>query len=88
LTSFRGARNGWRPSWPAIFVWGGLAALFAELYDVQTKSLLQAVKRNVARFPPDFCFQLTADELARSRSQIVTLKNGLREASKPGRARI
>ena len=51
----------------------------AELYGVETKVLNQAVKRNVGRFPPDFCFQLTteeAGELNRLRSQIVTLKRG------------
>lgn len=34
----------------------------AELYGVPTKALNQAVKRNIARFPDDFMFQLTADE--------------------------
>ena len=33
----------------------------AELYGVETKVLIQAVKRNVDRFPKDFMFQLTAD---------------------------
>lgn len=31
----------------------------AELYEVETKVLNQAVKRNIARFPERFCFQLT-----------------------------
>ena len=44
----------------------------AELYGVETKVLIQAVKRNLARFPPDFMFQLTASEWAGLRSQIVT----------------
>jgi phage regulator Rha-like protein len=51
----------------------------AELYGVETKGLNQAVKRNIARFPADFMFQLTReehDDLARLRSQIVTLKRG------------
>jgi len=51
----------------------------AELYEVETKVLNQAVKRNLDRFPADFCFQLTADEaktLDRLRSQLVTLKRG------------
>jgi hypothetical protein len=44
-----------------------------ELYGVPTKALNQAVKRNSARFPEDFLFQLTADEVAAlNRSQIVT----------------
>jgi hypothetical protein len=46
----------------------------SELYDVQTKVLNQAVKRNISRFPEDFMFQLTEDEYESLRSQIVTLK--------------
>jgi len=46
----------------------------AELYDVQTKVLNQAVRRNLERFPDDFMFQLTAEEVEALRSQIVTLK--------------
>ena len=46
----------------------------AELYGVETKVLIQAVKRNRARFPPDFMFQLTASEWDGLRSQIVTSK--------------
>jgi len=51
----------------------------AALYGVSTKALNQAVKRNIARFPSDFMFQLTAREahaVLASRSQIVTLKRG------------
>ncbi len=44
----------------------------AELYGVETKVLLQAVKRNRERFPEDFMFQLTADEFGNLRSQFVT----------------
>src|SRR5262249_55468897 len=44
----------------------------AELYGVPTKALIQAVKRNAARFPSDFMFQLTEQELANLRSQFVT----------------
>lgn len=44
----------------------------AALYGVTTKALVQAVKRNLARFPPDFMFQLTAPEFAALRSQSVT----------------
>jgi len=47
----------------------------AALYDVDVKVLNQAVKRNVVRFPADFMFQLSADEAAVLRSQIVTLKD-------------
>lgn len=42
------------------------------LYGVQTKVLVQAVKRNAARFPADFMFQLDATEWAALRSQFVT----------------
>lgn len=34
----------------------------AELYQVETRALKQAVKRNLSRFPSDFAFQLTKDE--------------------------
>lgn len=44
----------------------------AVLYGVQTKALVQAVKRNADRFPDDFMFQLTEDEFAYLRSQSVT----------------
>ena len=44
----------------------------AELYKVQTKVLLQSVKRNKTRFPPDFMFQLSKHEFQVLRSQIVT----------------
>lgn len=48
----------------------------AALYQVQTKVLVQAVKRNVERFPEDFMFQLNTDEFENLRSQIVTSNNG------------
>ena len=61
----------------------------AALYGVATKVLNQAVKRNAARFPEDFMFKLSGEEIeglsqivtpsqgmGRSRSQIVTLKRG------------
>ena len=44
----------------------------ALLYGVSTKVLKQAVKRNIKRFPRDFLFQLTYEEMANLRSQIVT----------------
>jgi hypothetical protein len=44
----------------------------AELYGVLTKALKQAVKRNIDRFPSDFMFVLTYQEVANLRSQIVT----------------
>ncbi len=48
----------------------------AELYGVETRALVQAVKRNIDRFPEDFMFQLTSEEYAFLRSQTVTLKRG------------
>jgi hypothetical protein len=48
----------------------------ARLYDVAPKVLMQAVKRNLDRFPDDFMFQLSADEFRFLRSQIVTLEIG------------
>ena len=44
----------------------------AELYQVKTKILNQAVKRNIRRFPPDFMFRLNKDEDKIWRSQFVT----------------
>lgn len=44
----------------------------AGLYDVETKVLNQAVKRNIARFPEDFMFQLTPMEYKNLKSQFVT----------------
>lgn len=44
----------------------------ADLYAVPTKALNQAVRRNIERFPPDFAFRLTVQELTGLRSQIVT----------------
>ncbi len=44
----------------------------ARLYQVETKVLNQAVKRNLKRFPPDFLFQLDIKEFTDLKSQIVT----------------
>lgn len=44
----------------------------AKLYETETKILKQAVRRNLNRFPDDFMFEVTADELENLRSQIVT----------------
>lgn len=44
----------------------------ALLYQVETKSLTRAVKRNIGRFPDDFMFQLTDDEFADLRRQFGT----------------
>lgn len=48
----------------------------AKLYGVETKVLLQSVRRNLGRFPEDFAFQLTRGEFSNLRSQIVTSKIG------------
>ena len=48
-----------------------LDAELAELYGVETRVLVQAVKRNLARFPDDFMFQLSATEFTDLRSQSV-----------------
>lgn len=48
-----------------------LDASIAELYQVETRVLVQAVTRNLARFPDDFMFQLTAAEYATLKSQSV-----------------
>ena len=48
----------------------------AELYEVETKVLNQAVKRNIDRFPSDFMLQITRDEYNSLRSQFVTLETG------------
>lgn len=43
----------------------------AEMYEVETRALKQAVRRNLERFPPDFMFQLTESEINELVSQIV-----------------
>ena len=48
----------------------------AKLYGVTTKRLLEQVRRNANRFPPDFCFQLENEEMAALRSQFATSKRG------------
>lgn len=48
----------------------------AELYEVETRILKQAVKRNIDIFPEDFMFELTQNEWIFLRSQIVTLEIG------------
>ncbi|HJM42365.1 MAG TPA: ORF6N domain-containing protein, partial [Nitrospinota bacterium] len=66
-------------------MWGSILLILSErpvgrdediavLYGVETKVLVQAVKRNRERFPEDFMFQLTSEEFTRLRSQIVTSK--------------
>ncbi len=54
-----------------------LSSDLAELYQVETRALIQAVKRNPKRFPPDFMFQLSLEEANELlRSQFVILKKG------------
>ncbi len=48
----------------------------ARLYNIETKALKQAVKRNIERFPDDFMFELTKEEFDDLRSQIVTSSHG------------
>lgn len=52
-----------------------LDADLAELYGVENRALIQAVKRNANRFPKDFVFQLTKAEFDSLRSQIVISKS-------------
>lgn len=63
-----------------IFLLRGEKVLFdfdlAELYGVETKVLVQAMKRNEDRFPADFVFQLDSQEVANLRSQFVTSSSG------------
>ena len=47
-----------------------------ELYGVETRALVQAVKRNIGRFPQDFMFQLNNQEVITLRSQFVISKSG------------
>ena len=53
-----------------------LSAKLAVLYGIEARKLIQAVKRNIARFPDDFMFQLTKEETDSLRSQFVILKRG------------
>jgi hypothetical protein len=48
----------------------------AQLYEVETKALNQAVKRNIKRFPKDFMFWFTVAEWQSIRSQPVTASGG------------
>ncbi|MBO7577884.1 MAG: ORF6N domain-containing protein [Prevotella sp.] len=54
----------------------------ADLYGVETRTLNQKVKRNLRRFPPDFMFQMTKEDMEEWKSQIVisnSIKMGLRK---------
>ena len=59
-----------------------LSADLAELYEVEPRVLVQAVKRNIDRFPSDFMFQLNEIEFENLKSQIVTSSwGGMRRAN-------
>jgi len=55
----------------------------AELYGVEPRVLVQAVKRNIGRFPDDFVFQLTSKEFGNLKSQIVISSWGGSRRSRP-----
>jgi hypothetical protein len=60
-----------------------LSQHLAELYQVETRALVQAVKRNSERFPEDFMFQLSDKEFADLKSQIVISRWGGSRRAKP-----
>ena len=60
-----------------------LSQHLAELYQVETRALVQAVKRNSERFPEDFMFQLSDKEFADLKSQIVISSWGGSRRAKP-----
>lgn len=61
-----------------------LNADLAALHGVATKVLVQAVKCNLSRFPEDFMFQLTEEEFAELKSQIVISRQGTQESCENG----
>lgn len=71
-----------------------LDADLARLYGTTTKAFNQAIKRNAARFPKDFAFQLTKEEFVHLKSQIVISKGAapmwsqIVTTSKPQRRRL
>jgi hypothetical protein len=60
-----------------------LSTHLAQLYDVEPKVLMQAVKRNIDRFPEDFMFQLSVSEFDNLKSQFVTSSWGGMRRSRP-----
>lgn len=60
-----------------------LSTDLADLYEVEPRALVQAVKRNAERFPDDFLFQLNAEEAAGLKSQIVISSHGGPRRSRP-----
>jgi len=67
-----------------------LDADLAKIYQVETKRLNEAVKRNIDRFPPEFMFQLTEEEYEFLRSQIAAsnLKSHFATSSWGGRRKL
>ena len=70
-----------------IYVIRGLKVLLDRdlsiLYEVETKALNQAVKRNISRFPEDFMFQLSKEEVHHLRSQFVTANISMKSRELP-----
>jgi len=60
-----------------------LSMHLAKLYRVETRVLVQAMKRNIERFPADFMFQLTSREFKILKSQFVTSRWGGMRRAKP-----
>jgi hypothetical protein len=60
-----------------------LDAALAELYSVETKALVRAVRRNVQRFPADFMFRIAPDEFELLRYQIGTSSSRGRRRHRP-----
>jgi hypothetical protein len=59
-----------------------LSSDLAEMYGTEPRALVQAVKRNIERFPDDFMFQLNDKEFANLKSQIVISRwGGIRRAN-------
>jgi hypothetical protein len=60
-----------------------LSPHLAELYGIEARTLVQAVKRNLERFPEDFMFQLTREEYENLKSQIVISSWGGARRARP-----
>lgn len=60
----------------------------AELYGYDVKRLNEQVKRNIARFPDDFMFQLTKEEIILVKSQFATSRNNIFEGQEGGRRKL
>ena len=75
-----------------IFVIRGVQVMIdrdiAELYGVETKVLNQAVKRNITRFPEEFMFQLTREEIDSVKSQFVTSRNNIFSGQEGGTRKL